>query len=364
MGVGDERKDYCIMEEHIYISIIVPAYNAEKVIRDCMESILSQTLGQIEIIAVDDGSTDSTREMLRSYRQQDSRIRLIEKDRNEGLGAARNSGIRAARGEYIGFVDADDWVEKDYFASMYSEGKNADLIIAGYQHDAMEDSREKVYISRTVSMPEGCWDEKKQIICAAADVDTAKMFAYTWNKLYKRELIIQNELWFSKQVFIEDFIFNTLYWDKISSLCVVGHTGYHYIKASKEALTQKFQPEFLGIMDKRFTYIKRLLVKNNVYCGTGKEKLANVYIKHAVSGIVRNCSPEGDYSFFEQYRRARSLLREKHSRECRKYAKGSSGQEKLCNLVFKCNMPIALLCFSKVIYLMQTKTKTVFDRLK
>ncbi len=352
------------MEEQIYISIIIPAYNAEKVIRDCIESILSQTLKQIEIIAVDDGSTDSTREILRSYRQQDARIRLIEKDRNEGLSAARNSGMRIARGEYIGFVDADDWVERDYFESMYSGGKNSDLIIAGYQHDSMEDNREKVYISRTVNMPEEYWDAKKEIIRTAADVDTAKLFAYTWNKLYKRELIIKKELWFSKQVLIEDFIFNTLYWDKISSLCVVEHTGYHYIKASKEALTQKFQPEFLNIMDKRFRYIKRLLVKNDMYRGAEREKLANMYIKHAVSGIVRNCSPEGNYSFFEQYRRTRSLLREKHSRECQKYAKGSSRQEKLCNLIFKCNMPIVLLCFSKVIYMMQTKTKTVFDRLK
>ena len=119
------------------------------------------------------------------------------------------------------------------------------------------------------------------------------MFAYTWNKLYERSLIVENGFKFSNQVLIEDFIFNTLYWDKISSVCIIPKSGYHYVKASKEALTQKFLPDFLKIMDKRFDYMKALMVKNSVYYDSVKMQLANIYIKHALAGVVRNCAPEG-----------------------------------------------------------------------
>lgn len=352
------------MEDKVWVSVIVPAYNAEKVVGDCLNSILGQTLKNIEIIVVDDGSKDSTRKILRGFSEKDSRIRVVEKDQNEGLSAARNSALKVAKGEYIGFVDADDWVEKDYFESMYLAGNGADLIVTGYQHDTMSEDRGELHISRTVCMPGGYYDNKQKVISLAANVDTAKMFAYTWNKLYKKNLIEENCLKFSKQILIEDFIFNTLYWDKISSICIIPKSGYHYVKASKEALTQKFLPDFLEIMNKRFDYMKTLMVRNRVYSNSVKEQLANIYIKHALAGVVRNCASEGGYSFFEQYQRVRILLKNERSIEARRNAKGYSKQEKVCNLLFKTRSTFFILCFGKILYTMQTKSKTIFDRLK
>lgn len=352
------------MEDKVLISVIVPAYNAEKVVGDCLNSILEQTLQNIEIIVVDDGSKDSTRKILREFCEKDSRVRVIEKDQNEGLSAARNSALKIAQGKYIGFVDADDWVEKDYFESMYSAGNGADLIVTGYQHDTMSEDRKELHISRTVCMTGGYFDNKREVVSKAADIDTVKMFAYTWNKLYERSLIEENGLKFSKQVLIEDFIFNTLYWDKISSICIVPKSGYHYIKASKEALTQKFLPDFLEIMNKRFDYMKTLMVGNSVYSDSVKEQLANIYIKHALAGVVRNCAPEGRYSFFEQHHRTKILLKNERSIEASHNAKGHSKQEKICNLLFKTRLTFLVLCFGKILYAMQTKSKTIFDRLK
>ncbi|XCP84209.1 glycosyltransferase family 2 protein [Roseburia hominis] len=352
------------MESQIAISVVVPAYNAEKVVANCIESILAQTLTNIEIIAVEDGSKDATREVLRQLALKDSRIRIIEKDVNEGLSAGRNSALKLARGEYIGFVDADDWVEKEYFETLYREGKHSDLIVTGYKHDTMDEERERTNITRSVRMGAGCWNKKEDIIAQAAYVDTAKMFAYTWNKLYKRKLILENELMFSNQVLIEDFIFNALLWNRISTLSVVDYAGYHYVKASKDALTQKFLPDFLQIMELRFKYIRELAIKNRVYRGNVKTQIANIYIKHAIAGVVRNCSPQGNYSFKEQYKKAKTLINSKYSKEAIKNAKGLSKQEKVCNLVFKSRQPILVLLFGKTIYLLQTKSKTAFDRIK
>lgn len=352
------------MENTVAISVIVPAYNAEKVVKNCVESILGQTLENIEIIAVDDGSKDHTRNVLRELAQKDARIVLIEKDQNEGLSAARNSAFQVAKGEYIGFVDADDWVEANTFGNMYEKGQGADLVVAGYRHDTMDENRTMVNISRDVTTAPGYWTNKNEIVAKAADIDTAKMFAYTWNKLYRRELILSNHLEFSKQVLIEDFIFNTLFWDKISTLSVIEDMGYHYVKASKDALTQKFLPDFLDIMNLRFEYIKNLLAKNEVYAGTAKEQLANIYIKHAVAGVVRNCSPMGNYSFGEQYARTKKMLHYQQAREAGQNAKGNSKQEKVCNLVFKTKSAFFVLLLGKAIYMMQTKSKTAFDKLK
>lgn len=352
------------MDNNIAVSIIVPAYNAGKFVQNCMKSILSQTLKNIEVIAVDDGSTDDTREILRALAKCDSRVMVVEKNKNEGLSAARNSGIEIAKGEYIGFVDADDWVEEDAFEDMYTKGKNADLIVAGYIHDSMDEERTKVNISRSVSMSSGYWQDKRQIMMQAAFADTAKIFAYTWNKLYKKDIILKNQMQFSKEVLIEDFVFNTRYWSKISTLAIVDCKKYHYVKASKDALTQKFLPDFFAIMNNRFDAIRGLMTEHEVYSGEIKEQLANMYIKHAIAGVVRNCSPKANYSFKEQYKKTHELLRDNHSKEAQKNAKGRSKQEKLCNCVFKSNNTLLVFLLGRLIFMMQTKSKTAFDRFK
>lgn len=352
------------MEEKIVVSVIVPAYNAEKVLGDCLKSLLKQKLQGMEIIVVNDGSKDHTGDIAEKFAERDPRVRVIDKEQNEGLSAGRNSGIELARGEYIGFVDADDWVEEDYFSAMYAAGADADLIVTGYQHDTMDEERKELYISRTVSMPASICHVKKKIVSMAADADAAKVFAYTWNKLYKRIIIEENNLRFSPQVLIEDFIFNTLYWDKIHSVCITEGSDYHYVKASREALTQKFLPDFMEIMDKRFDYMKRLMVYNGVYLRPERERLANVYIKHALAGVTRNCSPEGHYNFREQYRRVKTMLRNARSIEACKNAKGASRQEKICNFIFKSRIAIVVLMFGKLLYIMQTNSRTAFDKLK
>lgn len=352
------------MEGQIAVSVIVPAYNAEKIVENCVRSILEQTLKNIEVIVVDDGSKDATRKVVKKLAEEDSRVILIAKDQNEGLSAGRNSALAIAHGEYVGFVDADDWIEKNSLETMYTFGNKADLIIAGYLHDTMDENRTCVNISREVKMNAGYWTEKKEIVSQAADIDTAKMFAYTWNKLYKRNIIVENSMRFSKQVLIEDFIFNTEFWDKINSLCVTDFMGYHYVKASKDALTQRFLPDFLEIMNLRFDFIKNLLLDNGVYEGSGKEQLANIYIKHAIAGVVRNCSPMGKYSFGEQYKRVKKLVKDEHSKEACRNARSISKQEKVCNFVFKSKISLAILLLGKMIYSMQTKSKTAFDKFK
>ena len=114
--------------EKIKISVIVPVFNAEKYLKMCLNSLVSQTLKNIEIICIDDGSTDNSLAILDKFKSKDDRIKII-KQKNYGVSIARNNGISEAQGEYIGFVDADDWVDKDFLKNYIMPLKNIMLIL-------------------------------------------------------------------------------------------------------------------------------------------------------------------------------------------------------------------------------------------
>lgn len=116
------------------ISIIVPVYNVELYLRQCLDSILSQTFKDWECILIDDGSTDSSPSICDEYVSRDSRFKVAHKI-NEGLSSARNEALKLAKGEYIGFVDSDDWIEPEMYEVLYSNIKeyNADISMVGYR---------------------------------------------------------------------------------------------------------------------------------------------------------------------------------------------------------------------------------------
>ena len=112
------------------ISVIVPIYNVEKYLAKCIDSIINQTLTNIEIILVNDGSTDNSRKIIDKYDKKDSRIKVIHK-KNGGQGSARNAGLDIAKGEYIGFVDSDDWIDSNMYENLYNAAisNNADIVV-------------------------------------------------------------------------------------------------------------------------------------------------------------------------------------------------------------------------------------------
>ena len=136
------------------------------------------------------------------------------------------------------------------------------------------------------------------------------------------------------------------------------------VKASKESLAQKFLPNFFEYMDERFESIKELMEINNMYSGETRSKLANVYIKHAIAGIVRNYSEKANYTFFKRYKLAKQMMKSKNACEARKYASGENKNEKVCNFIFKSRIVCVNLLFAKIIYLMQNSEKGTFDKVK
>lgn len=176
------------------MSVIIPVYNAEKYLRGCMDSVLGQTLRELEVICVDDGSTDGSAAILEEYAEKDSRVRVLRQE-NKGAGAARNLGIDAARGEYAAFIDADDWVEKSYCSELVqcADEHSSDIVVCRAQR--FDDATGKPLPSD--------WMLKEQYIPGKAFTpeDIKKfIFQFTygqvWDKLFRRDFINANGIRF------------------------------------------------------------------------------------------------------------------------------------------------------------------------
>ena len=188
-----------LLKNNIAVSIIVPVYNAEKYLVKCLDSVVNQTLKNVEIILVDDGSTDNSSEICKVYAEKDERIIYFKKE-NEGLAAARQDGMEKASGEYIGFVDSDDWLELNMYERMYSVAKeeNADVVFCNAFLD--EDVKDKIHLEPGVYDRERI--EKEILPRSLSGISikgTNSVIRWcNWLRLYKRSLIEENNLSFGR----------------------------------------------------------------------------------------------------------------------------------------------------------------------
>ncbi len=239
---------------HPKISIIVPAYNVQSYVQKCLNSLAEQTYKNLEIIVIDDGSTDKTKDVIFACSQQDSRIRFLEQ-KHSGVSAARNKGLKIAQGDYIGFIDADDWVEENYFEKLLAKIEKDDCDIACApiirkrkftQKYRLKYSEEKVYSTL---------EEKIK----ACDVPRC---CYIWNKLYKADLV-KNEF-FKEGVVFEDILWLPEILKKSEKLAVITNTLYYY-RVNKNSIVKK-SPSLKVKMDnfnaKR--YIVEFFSENNL----------------------------------------------------------------------------------------------------
>ncbi len=206
------------METSPKISVIIPVYNVSPYLSVCLESIIHQTFEDLEIICINDGSTDNSLEILNNYSLKDKRIKVVDQG-NQGSSVCRNYGIKHAAGEYISFIDSDDWIDLDYFEKLYEAAvsHNCDIAVSSiirkrnlYEKYRVHYTTEKVY--KTL--------EEKINICAIPKC------CYVWNKLYKKE-IIKNHL-FTAGVFFQDVLWIPEALKQSEQLVTVPDINYYY----------------------------------------------------------------------------------------------------------------------------------------
>lgn len=213
------------------VSVIVPVYNAGKYLQECIDSILNQTLFDLELILVDDGSTDDSPEICEQFAKKDARVRCIHQA-NAGAAAARNQGMNVARGEYIAFVDSDDWIDADMYKRMVDTAKenNCDLVICDCLKES--DSGSHLY---THGLPAGFYDRKRMYSVYFPQLLMPDTMEYpvtisSWLLLIRREVITANQITFPEGMrFSEDLLFGSEVGHFAQSMTYLKeYAPYHY----------------------------------------------------------------------------------------------------------------------------------------
>ena len=211
------------------VSVVLPCYNVAPYIGACLDSLVNQTMGDIEIICVDDKSTDNTVAIIQERMEQDSRIKLIELPKNSGVSVARNTGIDAATGEYIGFVDPDDYVDLDFYEKLYNKivAENADICVSNVKEHLLDGS---VYIRNY--MPRRIIKDKRY-------------FNYTvWCAIYKTSFIKENKIYCPVGITNgEDTVFCVKCAVLAKDITGVLDVCYHYIRYANSAETKYYTPK-------------------------------------------------------------------------------------------------------------------------
>lgn len=250
------------------LTVIIPVYKVEKYLKKCLDSVVNQTFRDIEIIIIDDGSPDNCGKICDQYAKGDSRIDVVHKN-NGGLCAARNDGIERATGEWITFVDSDDWLDLNYYEDMFNniKGKQADVYVAGghiveydNRHIIRYNCHEDVEIT-TKTETDMLMAKILAPLCGEkAEGKQAASMGSPWDKLYNADFLKKNSLLFDEDSKAwEDLLFNFYVFGKAQKVIMGTNIGYHY-RMIGTSITKKFNPEREIInyyfIDKLVNYMK------------------------------------------------------------------------------------------------------------
>lgn len=224
-------KTKCKTENEIKVSVVIPVYNGKDYLDDCLNSIQNQTLKDIEIICVNDGSTDNSLEILNKHAKNDSRIKVIDKQ-NGGEASARQRGLEEAKGECVTFVDQDDKVDEKAYETAYNEmnAESADIVVWGWRNFTDGDNE----IIRN-----DCVLKKKKVFKDWYKAKIERPSIYVWNKLYRRSLITENDVSFNTELRVcGDECFNLCLYPYAKKIVHIPHTFYNYRMNNNSSLFQ------------------------------------------------------------------------------------------------------------------------------
>lgn len=225
------------------VSIIVPIYNAEKYMEKCIDSILNQTLNDIEVILVNDGSTDNSSKIADEYAKNDRRIKVIHQE-NSGPSVARNNGIKTAIGKYIGFVDSDDYIELEMYEKLFNivDAKEVQVAMCGYNEIHAYDNTKIIVKSNLISNKIYSKEEIKKDIISTFCKNKNYGFYSLWNKIYLREWVVKSKLEIDEnRDHGEDWWFNINMFSTLDSFICLKEPYYNYIHINSNSLMFKYR---------------------------------------------------------------------------------------------------------------------------
>lgn len=252
------------------VSVIIPVYNVEKYLPKCLDSVVGQTYKNLEIICINDGSPDNSSAILESYAEKDGRIKIIHQE-NTGLSGARNTGIESATGEYIVFLDSDDWMDAETIETAIKYSQNTDTVMWGYVREFPDKSIEKKIFDGDRSFNE---KETRNLHRRLAGLtgeelrspENTDALVTAWGKLYTAKFIKENGLQFvdTKIIGTEDLLFNMHYFCFTKRCFFIDKPFNHYRKDNETSLTRSYKSKLFSQWTELYSRIRKCIDENNL----------------------------------------------------------------------------------------------------
>ena len=353
-----------VNNENIKVSVIIPVYNVEDYIERQIESITNQSLKEIEIFLVDDGSNDKTPEICDKYEKIDNRIIVIHKQ-NEGAHEARNVAINKAKGEYLAFLDGDDEEDSNMLFDMYHLAKknDSDLVVSGFYIDTYYDKNKYITLN-FIPKKEEIYNDKTTFRKDAYMYFDNNMFYPPWNKLYKREYIIKNNIYFPK-TYRDDFPFVVSVIKDIDKITFTKKQYYRFKRQRSNSETTKYYPK---LYEKRVEEHKMMLSLyeywnlQNDY--DSKEMIMRRHIDRVIECITNLQNPNSNLSRKDIINSINEYLNDKWTKEAFIYAKPKSIYLKMMYLILKTKNVFLINLMSMFISFVKLRFIKLFSILK
>lgn len=348
-----------------FFSIVMPVYNVEAHLEKAVRSVLGQSFSDFELILVDDCSPDASGAVADRLAQEDGRIRVIHKEKNEGQSAARNTALELVRGRYVLFMDSDDYLEGEIYQSIHAalQEHPAQAVIFGLVEDYYD---EKDVLCRQVFVrhPAACLLEKDRVRREIIHLENETLYGYVWNKCYQTAHLRQTAVRFSGMTLNEDLFFNVEYFMDVDSLIILDCTPYHYRKRVEGSLTGRFVPEYYELHRKRVEAVYRQYQAWDMCTDEVKKILANAFVRYIFSALQRNCDKRAGHTHKTRKQFLKSVCADPLFQELMPYAQGSSRLVRHMQGLLRHRWIGLCLAEGRMIFIIKQKLPMVFARAK
>ena len=325
-------------------SVIIPVYNVEKYIDRCLKSIISQNYDDLEIIVIDNGSTDSSGSICDTYASEYSNISVYHIE-NHGVGAARNFGLSKARGEFIYFVDSDDYLVGNLFAEFEDKlVPDLDLLVFSYYNSFEQELTER---NRTKKcLPYSGLYDKNDFIKIFTDLFLSDMLYTVWNKIYRREFLLENNLSFEQYELGEDVRFNLNVYRNVNKVYLSQDSYYVYVIGRKGSAMSGYNPKRLQYQLQELKLVDSLLKDWHI----DSSNLDNTVKARILMGNIYNISKQ-KLLVTKKVKLVKEICKKQDIADFIK--NDSSVLNPLIKLLLKCRMYVVLIYLKKMQMVLQ-----------
>lgn len=349
-----------------FFTIVMPAYGVEKYIDRAITSIQEQTFGDWEILVVDDCTKDKSGEIAERYASEDSRIRVIHHEVNQGLSPARNTGTQAASGKYIWYMDPDDYADADLLEQVYAsiERNPAQAVLFGHVEEYY-DKKGALQYTHSICPSEHYYKTAAEFRPCVIELEQQTLYGYAWNKFYLLDYIREMKLEFENIKLIEDITFNVKYFMDVETVNILPVTPYHYGKRMEANLTNKFVPDYFKLHRQRIEMLFDQFSYWEICTEEIRSVLGSLYARYILSALERNCDKRSGMNHALRYKWCRAVFAQGLFNELIPVARAKESLAlRIALVLFRYRRAMLCLMMGRGIYIVRKFLPMVYSKVK